>query len=131
VDLALTAVKVTTMNRNTTSEGDSESGGHYTGGDPSSKGGPAANRLRPMTTEELEEMEPGFAIRFDEEWERIFNKKRSSTSDRRRRKRKGKKLGKKVGPRRDSNSNPRGYGREIGPDPPRPGRHGPSSTIFS
>jgi hypothetical protein len=26
--------------------------------------------------EELEEMEPGFAIRFDEEWERIFNKKK-------------------------------------------------------
>jgi hypothetical protein len=26
--------------------------------------------------EELEEMEPGFAIRFDEEWERICNKKK-------------------------------------------------------
>jgi hypothetical protein len=51
-------------------EGDSESGGHCSGDDPSSKGGPA-NGLRIMTMEELEEMEPGFAIRFDEEWERI------------------------------------------------------------
>jgi hypothetical protein len=58
-------------------EGDSESGGHYSGGDPSSKGGPA-NRRRIMTMEELEEMEPGFAIRFDEEWERISNKKKDS-----------------------------------------------------
>jgi hypothetical protein len=39
------------------------------GYDPSSKGGPA-NRLRIMTTEELEEMEPGLTTRFDEEWER-------------------------------------------------------------
>jgi hypothetical protein len=31
-----------------------------------------------MAMEELEEMEPGFAIRFDEEWERIFNKKKDS-----------------------------------------------------
>jgi hypothetical protein len=58
-------------------EGGSESGDHCSGGDPSSKGGPA-NRLRTMTTEELEEMDPGFAIRFDEEWERIFNKKKDS-----------------------------------------------------
>jgi hypothetical protein len=58
-------------------EGGSESGGHYSGDDPSSKGGPA-NRLRIMTMEELEEMEPGFAIRFDEEWKRIFNKKKDS-----------------------------------------------------
>jgi hypothetical protein len=27
-----------------------------------------------MAMEELEEMEPGFAIRFDEEWERTSNK---------------------------------------------------------
>jgi hypothetical protein len=53
-------------------EGDSESGDHCSGDDPSSKGGPA-NRLRIMAMEELEEMEPGFAIRSDEEWERISN----------------------------------------------------------
>jgi hypothetical protein len=45
-------------------EGDSESGDHYSGEDPSSKGGPA-NRLRIMTMEELEEMEPGFAISYN------------------------------------------------------------------
>jgi hypothetical protein len=28
--------------------------------------------------EELEEMEPGFAIRFDEEWERIFGRERTA-----------------------------------------------------
>jgi hypothetical protein len=39
-------------------EGDSENGDLYSGDDPSSKGGPAT-RLRIMTTEELEEMEPG------------------------------------------------------------------------
>ena len=58
-------------------EGDSENGDHYSGDNPSSKGGPA-NRLRLMSMEELEEMEPGFAIRFDGEWERIFNKKKDS-----------------------------------------------------
>jgi hypothetical protein len=96
-----------------------------------SKGGPAT-RLRIMTMEELEEMEPGFTTRSDEEWERIFyKKKRFSASDRRRNKTKSKKFGKKAGPRWDSNSNPREYEREIGPDPPRPGRHEPSSTVFS
>ena len=49
-------------------EGDSENGDLYSGDDP---------RLG-MTTEELEEMEPGFTTRFDEEWERIFNKKKDS-----------------------------------------------------
>jgi hypothetical protein len=52
----------------TTTTGGSENGGHYSGDDSSFKGGPA-NRLRIMTMEELEEMEPGFAIRFDEERE--------------------------------------------------------------
>jgi hypothetical protein len=83
------------MNRNTTKQGDSESGDHHSGDDPSSKGGPA-NGLRIMTMEELEETEPGFAIRFDGEWERIF--KRFRTSDQRQRKTKSKKFGKKVGP---------------------------------
>jgi hypothetical protein len=58
-------------------EGDSENGGLYSGDDPSSKGGPAT-RLRIMTMEELEEMEPGFTTRFDEEWERTFYKKKDS-----------------------------------------------------
>jgi hypothetical protein len=40
-------------------EGGSENGDLYSGDDP---------RLR-MTTEELEEMEPGFTTRFDGEWE--------------------------------------------------------------
>jgi hypothetical protein len=31
-----------------------------------------------MTAHELEEMEPGFAIRFDEEFERTFYKKKDS-----------------------------------------------------
>jgi hypothetical protein len=79
----------------------------------------AANRLRIMAMEELEEMKPGFATRFDGEWELTFDKIFFPE-----------KLGKKVGPRLDSNSNPCEYEREIGPDPPRPGRHEPSSTIF-
>ena len=58
-------------------EGDSESGDHCSGDDPSSKGGPAT-RLRIMTMEELEEMEPGFTTRFDEERERTFYKKKYS-----------------------------------------------------
>jgi hypothetical protein len=58
-------------------EGDSENGGLCSGDDPSSKGGPAT-RLRIMTIEELEEMEPGFTTRFDEEWERTFYKKKDS-----------------------------------------------------
>ena len=51
-------------------EGGSEDDGHYKGEDPNNKGGPA-NRLIIMTImEELEEMEPGFKKRFDEEFER-------------------------------------------------------------
>jgi hypothetical protein len=34
--------------------------------------------LRIMAIKELEEMAPGFAMRFDEKWERIFNKKKDS-----------------------------------------------------
>jgi hypothetical protein len=55
-----------------------------------------------MAMEELEEMEPGFAIRFDEEWERIFNKKKDSVlpiGDGE--KTKSKKFGKKVSERSD------------------------------
>jgi hypothetical protein len=47
-------------------QGGSENDGHCSGGDSSCKGGPA-NRLGIMAMEELEEVEPGFAIRFDEE----------------------------------------------------------------
>ena len=51
-------------------EGGSEDDGHCKGEDPNNKGGPA-NRLIIMTImEELEEMEPGFKKRFDEEFER-------------------------------------------------------------
>ena len=58
-------------------EGGSENGDLYSGDDPSSKGGPAT-KLRIVTMEELEEMEPGFTTRFDEEWERTFYKKKDS-----------------------------------------------------
>jgi hypothetical protein len=112
-------------------EGDSENGGHYNGDDPSSKGGPA-NGLRIMTMEELEEMEPGFAMRFDKMWERTFNKKKGSVlpiGDGK--KQKVKNSAKRWAHDADSNSNPREYERETGPDPPRLGRHEPSSTASS
>ena len=61
-------------------EGGSENGDFYSRDDPSSKGGPAT-KLRIVTMEELEEMEPGFTTRFDEEWERKYGRQQDSKKD--------------------------------------------------